>query len=781
MVRATAESAVQRRRIEIRGAVQGVGFRPFVYRLASELGLAGWVSNSTQGVIVEAEGAHAALDELVRRIIDDRPPRSLITGLIATPCLLQNSIGFTVAPSDGGGAKSTIILPDIAVCDDCLREVFDPTNRRFHYPFINCTNCGPRYSIIESLPYDRGNTTMRAFTMCLACQAEYENPLDRRFHAQPNACPDCGPRLQYWNAAGAVEADQDEALLRAVAAIREGMIVAIKGLGGFHVMVDARSEEAVRRLRRRKAREEKPLAVMFPNLQDVRSTCLVSAEEEALLRSPEAPIVLLRHLAAARREIAVASSVAPGNPYSGVLLPYTPLHHLLLAGLGFPVVATSGNVCDEPICIDEHEAVARLGTIADAFLVHNRPIARQVDDSVLRIVRGRTTLIRRSRGFAPLPITVRPPLPPILATGGHLKTTLAITVGNDVVLSQHIGDLDTPQALAAYEKCAADLTRLYVLQPETIVRDAHPDYASTHWADHQGCTIVTVQHHYAHVLGCMAEHELKAPVLGIAWDGTGYGPDGTIWGGEFLLVCPESYERVAHMRTFALPGGERAVREPRRSALGLLYEIFGDSVIEMTNFASLQAFSSAERTVLLQMLRGGLNAPRTSSVGRLFDAVASLVDLRQIAGFEGQPAMELEYAADGYEANLAYPFLLCDDRGPYVVDWEPAIRTLLRDREAGISIGQISARWHAGLAAAAAEVARRVGIDRVVLSGGCFQNVSLLEKTIDALEEAGYRVFWPERVPANDGGLALGQVVAGALSLATPSASHPPRAGEGDS
>src|SRR6516162_999763 len=598
-----------RARLTVRGAVQGVGFRPCVYRLATELGLSGWVCNSAEGVFVELEGIREQVQRFILRIENEKPPRSFIQSLETSWLDPAGYSRFEIRASDPRGTKSALVLPDIAICPDCLREIFDPRDRRYLYPFTNCTNCGPRFSIIEALPYDRSNTSMRGFEMCVRCRAEYENPLDRRFHAQPNACPDCGPCVELWEPlSGKALCSHHCAIEEAGKAIRNGKILAVKGLGGFHLMVNARSEEVVRRLRKRKRREEKPFAVMFPSLEAVRQESEPSEAEERLLLSAESPIVLLRRKARSLlNQSQVANSVAPGNPFLGVMLPYTPLHHLLLAQIDFPVVATSGNLSDEPICTDEREALRRLNGIADLFLVHNRPIARHVDDSVVRLMAGRELVLRRARGYAPLPIQLKQPSPPTLAVGGHLKNTVAISVDRQVFISQHIGDLETVAAFTAFRRAANDLSELYETRPTRVAADAHPDYLSTRFAREAGLPVVSVQHHYAHVLACMAENELDPPAFGIAWDGTGHGSDGTIWGGEFLKVTATGFERFAHLRTFGLPGGEAAIKEPRRSALGLLYEIFGDAVFARTDLASFCAFSATELGALKAMLERGLN------------------------------------------------------------------------------------------------------------------------------------------------------------------------------
>ena len=830
-----------RLRLTIQGTVQGVGFRPFVYRIATELQLTGWVNNSAQGVFIEVEGSREKLESFLEKIKTEKPPRAHVTNLEAS---WLDPIGYTrfEIRTSVSGEKTAIILPDIATCEDCKQEIFDPSNRRDRYPFTNCTNCGPRYSIIKALPYDRCNTTMQAFQMCPECQSEYENPLNRRFHAQPNACPRCGPHLELWDTRGKVLATHDSALLTTADAIRDGRIVAIRGLGGFHLVVDARNEVAVKELRQRKRRWEKPFAVMYPSLELVKENCEVSPAEESLLLSPEAPIVLLRNQRERGREGAgevggaggaggageigkndqspitnhplpitqskIAPTVAPGNPYLGVMLPYTPLHHLLMAELGFPIVATSGNLSDEPLCIDEQEALQRLGDIADLFLVHNRPIARPLDDSVVRIVASRPLVLRRARGYAPLPIPQSkiqpPPLSPrprvpvspcqsqpttynhthkegnpkskILAVGAYLKNAIAISVNNQVFLSQHIGDLETPQAFENFQRVIASLSSLYEFQPTAVACDAHPDYRSTQFAQHLGIPVIPVQHHYAHALACMAENELEAPVLSISWDGTGYGANGTIWGGEFLYITPTSFQRVAHLRPFRLPGGDKAVKEPRRIALGLLYEIFGDELFGMKSLRPLQAFSPQELAILQTMLRRNLNTPVTSSAGRLFDAVASLVGLRQKDSFEGQAAMKLEFALDGIETNEYYPWEIGDGeigeqlpitnlQSPLQVDWLPMVLAILDELHQELPLGLISAKFHNTLVEAMVAVAKQVGEQQVVLTGGCFQNNYLTERAIYRLTQENFRPYWHQRIPPNDGGIALGQVIAAQLNL----------------
>ena len=759
----------ERARAVIRGAVQGVGFRPFVYRLAKQLGLDGWVLNCSQGVFVEVEGGGALLREFLVRLEREKPPRAIIQSLEFSFLDAVGYEGFAIRTSEERGAKTVLILPDIATCPDCLREIFQPGNRRHRYPFTNCTNCGPRFSIIEELPYDRPNTSMKKFKMCPQCEGEYHDPGDRRFHAQPNGCPRCGPRLEMWDNSGNVLARHDEALRLAAKEVRAGKIVAVKGLGGFQLVVDARNEAAVQRLRQRKRRSEKPFALMYPSLEMAREHCHVSELEERLLLSPEAPIVLLH-----RWSPPLAPSIAPGNPTLGVMLPTTPLHHLLLGELGFPVVATSGNLSDEPICTDEYEAPVRLGGIAEYFLVHDRPIMRPMDDSGVCVVRGREMVRRRARGYAPLPVHLKTPLPCVLAVGAHLKNTVALSVGHEAFISQHIGDLETSEAHAAFRAVAADLPRLYEATPEAVACDLHPDYLSTKYAGQLAAQVDAplhpVQHHRAHVLSCMAENEVEFPALGVAWDGTGYGTDGTVWGGEFLLAGKNSFERVAHFRQFRLPGGEAAIKQPRRSALGVLFESGGAKALDRKDLAPVRDFSEIDLALIRQMLIKGLHAPVTSSAGRLFDAVASLAGLRQRVSFEGQAAMELEFAIQPCVCE-SYSFEI-KGCSPSVVDWRPMIEEIVEDARRGQPAGVIAGKFHNALVEIIVAVARHVGQTRVVLTGGCFQNRYLTERSVQRLLEEGFRPYWHQRVPTNDGGIALGQVVDAARALSRSTAAN---------
>ena len=744
----------ERRRIDLRGAVQGVGFRPFVYRLAAELNLRGWVMNTSSGLTLEVEGTPAAVATFVSRVAEEAPAPARVHGLEQSVLDAAGHVGFEIRTSDGSGARSALILPDIALCRDCRAELWDPADRRYRYPFINCTHCGPRFSIVRSLPYDRPRTTMSSFEMCNRCRREYEDPSDRRFHAQPNACPDCGPQVQWLDAGGVPRGTGEDAMREAVEALRAGLVVAVKGLGGFHLMADARGEGPVERLRERKHREAKPLAVMAPDLGLARSLCRLSAAELRLLQSPESPIVLLR-----RRETAsIAEAVAPGNPELGLMLPYTPLHEVLLRDLGFPVVATSGNRSDEPICMDDEEVRERLGGIADGFLIHDRPIERRVEDSVARVVAGRDQILRRGRGYAPLPVPMPGWVDGILAVGGHLKNAVAVGVGHDLMLGPHIGDLDGLLATLAFERMAGDLQALYGVVPRQVACDRHPDYRTTRYAEGLGLPIRAVQHHVAHLAAVAAESEISPPLHGVAWDGTGYGDDGSVWGGEFFDWPAEGgVRRMASLLPFPLPGGEAAVREPRRAALGVLAVGRGLQSWDDERLEPVRAFSAPERRALRGMVAGRAGGVSTTSMGRLFDAFASLLGLCHVNRYEGEAAMTLEHAADPFPEGEDYPFAWVEADGLLRLDWRPLLDACLADRASGAPAGRIAAGFHSTLAEILVSYAGVIGADRMILSGGCFQNRRLTEEAVSRLQRAGVRVYWPQRVPPGDGGLAVGQ------------------------
>ena len=752
------------------GLLQGIGFRPFVFQLAHEIGLTGWIQNSPQGVTIEAEGNDEALEKFLQRLREESPSETVFQNTESAYLELFGYEDFKIKDSDNSGDQTTTISPDIATCADCLKELFDPSNRRYLYPFTNCSHCGPRFSIIEALPYDRQHTSMKQFQMCAICQSEYDNPKNRRFHAQPNACSDCGPQFELWDSIGAPV--KTNVIDKTVEALKEGAIFAVKGLGGFHLMVNPGNDESVHRLRNRKHREAKPFAVMFPNLQSVERICELSSLEKQMLLSPEAPIVLLHRKADDNPEI--SSEVSPSNPYLGVMLPSTPLHHVLMDRLDTPMVATSGNICDETICTDEIEAVDRLKGIADFFLVHNRPIVRHMDDSIVREILGSQQVLRRARGYAPLPIMLKDKIAPMVAVGGYLKNTVAVSKDHNIFLSQHIGDLKNVQTVSAFEEAIESLTKLYGVQKGSPICDSHPDYLSTQWAERNQNISIPVQHHVAHVYSCMTEHDLEGPLLGVAWDGSGYGLDGTVWGGEFFHVKSESIHRTACWRPFPLPGGESAVKEPRRSALGLLYEILGETVFDQSEF--MKSFSSEELSVLKTMLENKVNCPRTSSCGRLFDAVASMTDIRQINSFEGQAAMELEFSIQRTTTESCYQVNMIENgfENPnrienrnhinlnlkYQLDETPLVQELLQDISEKRSPNLIATKFHNTLAESIVSVAKQVGENRVVLSGGCFQNKYLTERTVHQLRQEGFHPYWHQKVPPNDGGLALGQIFA---------------------
>jgi hydrogenase maturation protein HypF len=759
---------MDRRAIEVSGIVQGVGFRPFIHDLATRLGLNGFVKNQTGGVLIEVEGEGESLDRFCGELITRPPPLARIDGVACSP---RDQIGdseFRIESSEVDRSGAIFISPDVATCDDCLRELFDPRDRRYRYPFLNCTNCGPRLTIVQAAPYDRVRTTMASFAMCEACRAEYEDPRDRRYHAQPIACPRCGPRLAAIDCQGQ-PIETDAALALGIALLKDGKIAALKGLGGYHLACLAGDVAAVAELRKRKHRDQKPLAIMVKNVLAARAICEVNRCEEALLTSPQRPIVLLPR----RPGAAVAPEVAPGNPDLGVMLPYTPLHHLILNDLGgAPLVLTSGNASDEPIAYNDNDALARLAGIADLFLTHDRQIHLRCDDSVTRILAGSEMSLRRSRGYAPVPIELPSPCGiPILALGGQMKVTFALGRGRHAFLSHHLGDLDYYAAYRAYVEAIAHFERLFALEPELIVHDLHPDYASTRYARQREGTVplLAVQHHHAHLASCMAEHGLNEPVIGVAFDGTGFGSDGAIWGGEFLVGDYRGFRRAAHLRYVAMPGGERAIHEPWRMAVAHLRDAGA------SNDGCVRSMPAATIRTVEQMIEKGFNTPLTSSAGRLFDAVAALVGVRGAVTYEGQAAMELEWLATGMAASGAYPFECNRARGAefpgamLVVDTRPLIRAVVRDVAQGIPRAMISRRFHTTMveliACVCDDLRRSTQLDSVVLSGGVFMNALLSIEATGRLEAAGFRVYRHGLIPPNDGGLSLGQLaIAAALA-----------------
>ncbi len=752
-------SEIEARGLLVNGIVQGVGFRPFIYQLARRHGLTGEVANTPTGVAIHVEGPAERLNAFQHEISANPPPLALVIEVVSRPEAPQACTEFRIVHSRANAAMATLISPDVAVCDDCLRELFDPADRRYRYPFINCTNCGPRYTIIEDIPYDRPATSMRHFPMCAACRAEYDDPLDRRFHAQPNACPACGPQVRLLDA-DRREIEAADPVAAAADRLRRGLIVAMKGLGGYHLAVDALDAAAVTRLRSRKLREEKPFAVMSPELDAVRCYAQVAPEDGALLRSIQRPIVLLPK----REPGPLAEAVAPRNPFVGAMLPYTPLHHLLLREGFVALVMTSGNRSEEPIAIDNDDAFERLAGVADCFLVHDRDIYLRADDSVVRRSAGSTRFLRRSRGYVPVPVFLKDELPPILACGAELKNTVCLTRGRQAFVSQHIGDLENLATYEFFQKTIAHLQRILEVRPELIACDLHPDYLSTRWADEQaGIPKVRVQHHHAHVVSCLAEHRIDGPVVGISCDGTGYGPDGAVWGGEILVADAAGFERAAHIAYVPMPGSAAAIREPWRMAVSYLHDAFAEELREL-DLPVLREAGRDRVRVALEMIARRFNSPPTSSLGRLFDGVAALAGLRSRVTFEGQAAMELEMAAGDGDGE-AYPYAW-EDGQPARILPAPIIRAVVEDVLKGAPAGVVSARFHATLVRLFGELAeavgRRRGLQRAALSGGVFQNGRLLTGLTAELERRGFEVYSHRLVPTNDGGIALGQAVVAA-------------------
>jgi hydrogenase maturation protein HypF len=743
--------------IRVEGIVQGVGFRPFIHSLATRFGLSGFVGNDTAGVFVEVEGDPGAVDGFLRVLTGEGPPLALIERVTSVDLPTRGGSGFRIAESPAGGQRRTLISPDSATCEDCLHELFDPSDRRFGYAFINCTNCGPRFTIVRDVPYDRPSTTMAGFPMCQDCSREYHDPSDRRFHAQPVCCPACGPHLSLTESAGArVPGDPVEGAARLLA---EGRVVAVKGLGGYHLAVDATSEEGASALRARKHREDKPFAVMVRDLTAARTLCDLTSEEERLLQSLRRPVVLARRRAGAP----VASAVAPGNGNLGLMLPYTPLHHLLAGRLGRPFVLTSGNVSDEPIAYLDEDATDRLASIADAFLAHDRPIHMRTDDSVVRVFRERELPVRRSRGYVPQPLALPRPFPrAVLACGAELKNTFAVAKDGHVFVSHHIGDLENFETYRSFMEGVEHFRRLFDIDPEIVAHDLHPEYLSTKYAlDLQGVEHLGVQHHHAHVASCLADNGEEGPAIGVAFDGLGFGTDGTIWGGEFLVADLAGFDRAAHLEAVPMPGGAAAIKEPWRMALAYLEAagIGGDTDLDV------RRRNQGRWGGVLDVALGGVNSPVTSSAGRLFDAVAALIGVRDRINYEGQAAVELEQLADpaepdGYTARLT-------DEAPFRVLGSDLVAATAEDLRGGVDPATIAARFHNGVAAAIVAACERIrsasGLSTVALSGGVFQNMLLLGRTVTDLEERGFRVLIHSRVPPNDGGISLGQAaVAGA-------------------
>jgi len=750
---------VVRKQIQVRGIVQGVGFRPFVYRLAHRFHLHGHVRNTGSGVLMEVEGAPQPVEEFLATVACEHPPLAQITETVVTELEATGETGFAVQPTREEQTQFTLVSPDLATCSDCRREFTDPSDRRFGYPFINCTNCGPRYSIIRDLPYDRPATSMAGFRMCPRCKAEYEDPDSRRFHAEPNACATCGPSLTLESTGGIPLTETATVLAKARRLLAGDRILAIKGLGGFQLACDAESDDAVRLLRQRKHRPDKPFAMMVAGLEQAERLCFVAAADREALLSPERPIVVLER----RPEARISAEVAPGTRTLGVMFPCTPLHELLLDGVSpRALVMTSGNVSDEPIVTHNGDARQRLAAVADAFLFHNRDIDVRVDDSVVRTFEGRPRAIRRARGYAPKPIDLGGDFGQVLACGAELKNTFCLTRGRYALVSQHIGDLGNHETLEFFRETLDHMKKLFRVEPRVVAHDLHPDYLSTRFAcELPNVERVAVQHHHAHIAACMAENGLRDKVIGVAFDGTGYGTDGKIWGGEFLVADFAGFERRAHLRYVPLAGGDAAVREPWRAALGYLIETFG-VVPELPIFHMV---GEKERDIVEAMIRRRRNTVETSSCGRLFDAVAAIVGLCAKVSFEGQAAIQLETISET-GTTAPYPFDI-EMSEPWQIDMRPTIREIVNEVRRGAPAAVVSAKFHDTLAAAIKEVCvqlgRTDGLSRVCLSGGAFQNVSLLSRSVAMLRRHGFAVFLHSKVPPNDGGLSLGQaVVAGA-------------------
>lgn len=751
--------SLKRVRIKIQGTVQGVGLRPFVYRIAKEKNLKGFVKNSLEGVVIEVQGEKERIEEFIFDLKKKKPPITEYALFESEEISLKKENDFHILKSDESGEKIALILPDIATCDECLKEIFKPGDRRYNYPFTNCTNCGPRFSIIKDIPYDRKNTTMRIFKMCPDCEREYKNPLDRRFHAQPNACPFCGPHVYLVNSKGKLIAEREEAIEKTVNLLKEGKIIALKGIGGFQLLVNALSDECVLELRRRKKRDEKPFAVMFKNIQHIKEYAYLSGIEEKILLSYQSPILIVK----AKKDKDISKYCAPSNPYIGVMIPYTPLHHLIMSKIDFPVVCTSGNLTEEPIAYENEEAIERLKDIADYFLMNTRPIERYIDDSVVKIINEKPVILRRARGYAPLPFILKQKLPQILALGPYLKNTIAISKFNRIIISQHIGDLDNEKSFNAFKKVIDDFKKLFEFKPELIVCDAHPEYLSTKYGEEiskkEGIPLLKVFHHHAHIASCMLDNEIDDKVLGVSWDGTGYGMDGRIWGGEFLLCDYRDFERFATFREFKILGGDRAIKEPRRSAIGMLYEIFKEDVFDM-DFEPIKSLKEGEKKIYKIAHKRDIGIFKTTSAGRIFDAVSSILGIRQKITYEGQSAMMLEWLAEEYKGNCdsTYDFEIKREK-IYIIDWEPVIRGIIDDLKNKREKSFIAYKFHLTLAKIIKKIKDIAGDYKVLLSGGVFQNKILTEMVFRLMKNR--KIFIHSRIPPNDGGISAGQIMIG--------------------
>ncbi|HHT9112887.1 MAG: carbamoyltransferase HypF [Planctomycetes bacterium] len=766
--------------ISANGVVQGVGFRPYIYNLATKFSLSGFVQNDSSGVFIDVEGCDSSVDEFLTCLAKSPPPHAIIENIHYTTLPPKGYKSFIIEESAIKENNTTMICADIATCPDCLKELFDPGDHRYHYPFINCTNCGPRFTIVKDIPYDRANTTMSDFRMCHDCSSEYHDPKNRRFHAQPNACPVCGPQLMLLNNEGFAVQTQDP-ISTVCTLLHDGKIFAVKGLGGYHIACDALNSKSVFLLRKRKYREDKPFAVMMENIETVNKFCFVNAKEETLLFSTQRPIVLLKK----KSNCTIPHDIAPDNLYLGVMLPYTPLHHLIIRESGLPLVMTSGNVSDEPIAYKDNESLERLKGIADYFLVHDRDIFMRCDDSVVKVVEDKAMIIRRSRGYAPFPLRLQYAFTkPVLACGAFLKNTFCLARGNHAFLSHHIGDLENTETMNSYETAIEHYKRLFSIEPAVIAYDFHPEYLSTKYALAQNDDIlkIGVQHHHAHIVSCMAENGIHHKVIGVAFDGLGYGDDGKFWGGEFLITDFSEYERAGHLEYVPMPGGEQAIKEPWRMAISYLYQIYGNDIPSIITPLTPHFTGETKTTldhpkikVLLKMLSQRIHCPLTSSMGRLFDGVASLLDLQHSVNYEGQAAIKLESIADEHIIEH-YPFDIDVSAGarcsvPFIIQWHPIIKHILADVQCKVASPIISARFHNSIVDMVYQVCIILrdskGINDVVLSGGVFQNKFLFKRLLNKLSSQNFNVYFHKKVPCNDGGISLGQAVIAGERLKT--------------
>ncbi|WP_028864774.1 carbamoyltransferase HypF [Psychromonas aquimarina] len=747
----------QRYQINVQGRVQGVGFRPFVAVTASQLNLSGWVRNIRQSVLIEIEGLPLETETFVQQLQADAPAASKIDLLNKKQIKNQGDSGFHILPSSGQNDGAVNISPDTGICKACRNELFSKENRRYRYPFICCTQCGPRYSILRALPFDRHNTTLNAFPMCEDCLQEYKNPKDRRFHAQGINCQQCGPKISYVNQQGQAIAEKEQALTLAIAALQAGKILAVKGLTGFHIIADAYNNEAVLRLREKKQRPAKPFAVMYADVPMVEADCLLGDKEKLLLSSAASPIILLENK---QTNLSLSPAIAPNNPYLGVMLAYTPLHMLICRAVNKPLIVTSANRSGEPVCSDNDQALELLGQMVDGFVMHDREIYQGLDDSIVKFVNNEPMLLRRARGYVPDYLPLETEQASILALGGQLKNSIALTKGKRLYLSQYIGDLDNLASIHRHQKIRKIMHSLIGTEADIAACDLHPDYVTTQLAKETALPVISTQHHAAHLYAAMMEHQIKEQAFGVVWDGNGYGEDGTLWGGEFIAAAEGKPQRVAALLPFKLPGGSAAIKEPRRVALSLLYEIYGEDISSEEMVNSLSPFDPLTIKQIQKMLLNNINSPLTSSAGRLFDGISSLLDLVQINSFEGEAAMRLEFAAKTSSDRAVYSLPVDFSVSPNIIDWRPMLIEIIADINNNLSAAVIARRFHNSAAAVILKISQHYSAAQVLLSGGCFQNTLLIETTYALLQKQGIEVLWHKKIPANDAGICVGQVKA---------------------